>query len=307
MELRASTANPSNFGNPAWPGDVEPPSHHDPVAPAVDLRRVLVGEREEFELRRRISYDARIGDRRVTVVVPQADGRFTTDLTSVPRWFTWLVPKSGAHLPAALIHDGLVHDGDPRTYETSDGLPVDRIDADRVFRDAMRDTHVGVVRRWLVWSAVSLTSLVLGPRPVARWPRWRVCYHRALALVLLGVILYLGAGATAELVDRSVRGLPDLPWMVEGRWWAELATGLSGAVAVPVALSALWGRYWAAAAIAGVALATLVHATIAVALVAVGYQLAEAVTDGPRRAPWVVGGALLAAVAVFAAALLWAG
>lgn len=304
MELRASTPNPRNFGNPPWP-DGEPPSHHEPVAPAVDLRRVLVGEREEFELRQRISYDACIGDRRVTVVVPQADGRFTTDLTSVPRWFTWLVPKSGAHLPAALVHDGLVHDpGDPRTYETSDGDPVDRIDADRVFRDAMRDTHVGVVRRWLVWSAVTLASLWLGPRPPERWPRWRVWYHRSVALLLLGVILFLGAGATAELVDQQVRGLPDLPWMTEGRWWEELATGLSGAVVVPVALSVLWGRYWPAPAIAGVALATLVHATIVVGLVAAGYQLAEAVTNGPRRAPWVVGVALLAALAVFGWALL---
>lgn len=304
MDLRATTPRPQNFRNAPWPDDTEPPSHLRPVPPAVDLRRVQVGEREEFELRTRISYDAHIGERAVTVVVPQADGRFTTDLTSVPRWFTWLVPKSGAHLPAALIHDGLVGDGDPQTYETSDGEPVDRIDADRVFRDAMRDTHVGVVRRWLVWSAVTLTSLVLGPRPVTRWPRWWVWYHRAIALLLLLVILYLGAGATAELVDQDVRGLPDLPWMVEGRWWLELATGLSGAVVVPVALSALWGRYWPAAAIAGVALASLVHATIVVGLVAGGYQLAEAVTNGRRRAPWVVAAALLGALAVFGWAML---
>ena len=41
---------------------------------------------------------------------------------------------------------------------------VDRVSADRVFRDAMADTGTGVVRRWIVWTAVTVAS-----RPCARW------------------------------------------------------------------------------------------------------------------------------------------
>ena len=47
-------------------------------------------------------------------------GGLPTDLTSVPWLFTWLVPKTGAHLPAALLHDGLVGDhDDPPSYLSS--------------------------------------------------------------------------------------------------------------------------------------------------------------------------------------------
>lgn len=296
MELRASTPNPLNFANPPWPGGVEPPAHHEPVAPAVDLRRVLVEGREEFELRQRISYAARIGGRSVTVTVPPPDGRFTTDLTSVPRWFTWLVPKSGTHLPAALIHDGLVAGDGPQTYETSDGLPIDRIDADRVFRDAMRDTHVGLVRRWVVWAAVTIASLVVGPRPVERWPWGTRAYYWLVIAVTLVAILYLGACATADLFDASVAALWNLPWM-HGPLVAETVGGLAGAVVVPVVLAVAWGRWWRAGAIAGAALATLVHVTLAVALVALAYQAAEWLLHSPRWAPvLIVAGPVLAAM-----------
>ena len=36
-----------------------------------------------------------------------------------------------------------------------------RIDADVVFRNAMRDAHVGLVRRWLVWAAVTTGAGIL--------------------------------------------------------------------------------------------------------------------------------------------------
>ena len=288
-------AVPGNFTNGDWP-DGPPDSHWPDQAPAVLLRRVLVTRpgwgrerrREEFELLRPIRYAARIGRRDVTVTVPQPDGRFTTDLTSVPTWFTWLVPKSGEHLPAALVHDGLVPDrGGPRTYVTSDGLPVDRIDADQVFRDAMRDTHVGVIRRWLVWAAVTTASLATRPRAV--WPWAHRLYYWAVLLVTFGVIAYLGTAATLDLVDREVAWLPgawmgDLPWMPEGPWWQEATQGLAGAVVVPLGLAVLWGRWYRAGAIAGVALATLFHVTIAVGMVAAAYQLAELVANRPRLA-----------------------
>ena len=56
---------------------------------------------------------------------------FTTDLASVPMLFTWLVPKSGAHLPAALLHDGLVGGAahDPASYVSTEGHVVARDEA----------------------------------------------------------------------------------------------------------------------------------------------------------------------------------
>ena len=61
---------------------------------------------EQFAMERRIAYrDRHLGE----LLVPRRTGTFRTDLTSVPALFTWLVPKTGRHLPAALVHDGLVH------------------------------------------------------------------------------------------------------------------------------------------------------------------------------------------------------
>lgn len=98
---------------------------------------------------RRIAYHDPVLD---TVIVVPAQAAFRTDLTSVPRWFTWLVPKSGRHLPAALIHDGLVgEEGEAGDYLTDPAMRIDRIEADRIFRDGMRDTGTGVVRRWIAW------------------------------------------------------------------------------------------------------------------------------------------------------------
>lgn len=311
MHLEATAPDPSNFSNGDW-AQGPPASPWPDVPPAVGLRRVLVTKRrwgrarvvEEFELNRPIRYRDEAGKRSITV--PTSDGAFTTDLTSVPSWFTWLVPKSGAHLPAALIHDGLVPDrpGAPPTYVSEPDVPppgggrevIDRIDADRIFRDAMRDTHVGTIRRWLVWAAVSTTSLVLGARQ--SWGTRETVWFRFAVGVTFAAILYLGTAATFDLADRPVGWLWNLPWM-HGPAWAEIAGGLSGAVLVPLVLAALWGRYYVAGAVAGIALATLLHVTIAVGLVAGGYQLAEAVAARRKVAPYAGVAALLAAAVIF--------
>ena len=76
----------------------------DPGAdPRIVLERHLEDDLETFSLERRIAYrDRHLGE----ILVP-ASPDFRTDLTSTPALFTWLVPKTGAHLPAALVHDAL--------------------------------------------------------------------------------------------------------------------------------------------------------------------------------------------------------
>ena len=114
----------------------------EPPDPAEEMRIVLERHAEEgmetFALTRRLAYlDRHLGE----LLVP-ASPEFRTDLTSVPALFTWLVPKTGAHLPAALLHDALVAGReDPVSYVSTEGHEVDRVEADRVFRDAMAATR----------------------------------------------------------------------------------------------------------------------------------------------------------------------
>lgn len=243
--------------------DTEPP---DPAAePRIVLERDVASGAEVFLMQRRLAYlDGRHGE----LLVPDDLRAFRTDLTSVPVLFTWLVPKTGNHLPPALLHDGLV-DG---AYV---GPPMDRFEADRVFRDAMRDSEVGLIRRWLVWTAVTLATIHVTPSAgaIRRWTMYGT----------LAVILVLGTIATLDLVDV----VDWLPWMGERPWWAELLGGFAGAVAVPLLLGLAWGRYRAAGVIAGIALALLLHVTVALAAITLVYQAAEraaAVIEG-RRSP----------------------
>ncbi len=68
-------------------------------------------------MQRRIAYrDRHLGE----LLVPRVTRTFRTDLTSVPALFTWLVPKTGLHLPATLLHDGLIHPPDDVTYVSTE-------------------------------------------------------------------------------------------------------------------------------------------------------------------------------------------
>lgn len=271
IQTRADPARFFDGGTPAWLGLPEvPPDRSSPPRVVLDRLEDDRG-RESFEMLRRIAYaDARLG---TVIAVPARPWEFRTDLTSTPRWFTWLVPKSGRHLPAALVHDALVGGGDHASYTTEPRVRIDRVEADRVFRDAMRDTGTGVVRRWLAWAAVTCVSLVVTGRP--HWSPWVRWWFRVVVPATFAVIGYLGLCATLVLLDRQWPGFVSLPWMEQPDGWRQVLGGLSGAIVVPLLLGVLWGPYQRVAAIAGVAVATLLHVTVAVAVVAIGYQAVE--------------------------------
>lgn len=273
-----------------------PDRAHDP---RIVLERHDEDGLEVFSLERRIAYD----DRHLGEILVPATTDFRTDLTSTPVLFTWLVPKTGAHLPAALVHDALVAGGGEPSYDSTEGHVIDRVEADRVFRDAMADTGTGVVRRWIVWAAVTAATIFVpgglpetsGWSPLLRWA------HRLGAGVTIAVILYLGYSSTSDLVDRRWPLAWQVPWMGEGSWWLELLGGLSGAVVLPLVLSLLWGRFRMAGAIAGVMLAVLLHVTVGLAVVLVSYQLLERLAArAPRLARALAVTAASAALAVFA-------
>jgi hypothetical protein len=198
-------------------------------------------------------------------IVPADVASFRTDLASIPWCFAWLVPGLGTHLPAVLLHDGLVvQRGEGKTHV---GPDVDREEADRILRDAMGSLGTPFVRRWLMWTGVILATAVSTLRPRLRWV--------PLVVGTLGVVAVLGAIATLDLLDV----VDVLPWMGDRPWFVELAGGAAFAVVVPLALSVLWGRLWKAGAIAGVALALLLHVTLAVAAVYGVYWVLERVAS----------------------------
>ena len=239
------------------------------------------GDRELFRLHRTVTYTTTLDDGTVFeyTVPPPSDPDFVTDLTSVPQLLTWLVPKSGKHLPAALVHDGLVD-------ETS----IDRFEADRIFRDAMGDLDVGFIRRWIMWTAVSIETI--------RRRGGRLRLLRTFGSLL--VVVLLGVAATVNLaIDRTV-----LPWMGTRRGFdgflVELGFGLAGAIVIPIVLGLLfWAPIRIAGMIAGVAVAVLLHAIAVTAVVYGFYRLLERT---PRRVQQIVGAAV---VALATATFVW--
>ncbi|NLG20584.1 MAG: DUF1353 domain-containing protein [Actinomycetales bacterium] len=225
----------------------------------------------DFTLLRQIGFDSDHYEE--AFVVPADLRRFRTDLASVPALFTWLVPKSGDFLPAAVLHDALVRPGAFTGPDTDrDGEPFGRREADRIFREAMIGLGTGRVRAWLMWAAVSLGTM---------WHSGRT-WTRAVLVGLLGVVAVLGVLATLDFFD-----LVDVvPWMggAETRWWWEALTGGLGAVVIPAVLGLSWGKLWRAGVITAVALAFLLHVTVVLALLVLAYRVVERIVSGPANA-----------------------
>jgi hypothetical protein len=265
----------------------------DPGAdPRIVLERHLEDGLETFSLERRIAYrDRHLGE----ILVP-ASPDFRTDLTSTPALFTWLVPKTGAHLPAALAHDALVAGGGDPSYTSTDGHDINRVEADRVFRDAMADTGTGVVRRWIVWAAVAAATIfVKGGLPWTPLLNW---LHRIGAGASIAVIVYLGYSATGDLFDLDWPLAAAVPWMGERVWWLETLGGLAGAIVIPLALSLLWGRFMMAGVIGCVTLAVLLHVTVGLAVIAATYVSLERLARWSPLLAWVLAGLVVAAALV---------
>lgn len=270
----------------------------DPSADArIVLLRVTDAGREEFAMERRIAYrDRHLGE----LLVPRVTATFHTDLTSVPALFTWLVPKTGQHLPATLLHDGLIHPPGDVTYVSTEGHVVLRAEADRVLRDAMADAGTALIRRWLVWSAVATATMLSGAG--TGWPPARAWRYRLTAALTVLVVAVLGVWATLDLFD--VGGVPGLPWMGDRAWYAELAGGLAGAVVVPLLLALAWGPFRVAGAVVGVTLAVLLHVTAALVGLTALYRVLEWLTARVPTVMLVVVGVVTAvAVVVFVGAL----
>jgi hypothetical protein len=292
LQLDPVTQEARRFYDGGVDADADHPA--EPPDPGSDPKIVLVRvdehAHEQFAMQRRIAYrDRHLGE----LLVPRVTSTFRSDLTSVPALFTWLVPKTGQHLPATLLHDGLIHPPDDVTYVSTDGHVVLRPEADRVLRDAMADAGTALIRRWLMWSAVTTATMLSGAG--TGWSKGEALRYRATAALTVLVVAVLGVCATLDLFDVHVTGVPQLPWMGDRGWFTELAGGLSGAVVIPLFLSLFWGRFRIAGAVVGVTLAVLLHVTVALLGLTAAYRALEWLT---ARVPTVMLAAVGAVTAI---------
>ena len=247
------------------------------------LQRVADPERAgHFTLEQRIRY-ADPDEPRWRFVVPAADSGFETDLASIPSVATWLVPKDGTHTPAAILHDALVYEpGKPRTYE---GTSIDREEADLVFREAMRYLEVPALRRWMMWAAVSLATLMTPGEGRRHW------YWRVLIPVVVTALLVVGVVSVLDLVDLHRVRVPlvgwlvptELPWMGERAALAELWRGLAAAAIAAAVSSVLWWRRWRVGLTAVLVVIPFAFPLVVASLAYLGYYAVELALYGALK------------------------
>jgi hypothetical protein len=245
----------------------------------IHLRRVLRNGRETFLIDGQIGYrDRHLG----VFLVPNPAKPFSTDLASVPQIFTWLVPKTGEHLPAALLHDGLV----PPSAGTYIGPRITRQEADRIFRDGMRDLGTGWIRRWLVWTAVTFATEIDEGFSRGAWKTAKGVRILFAPAVFIAAIVILGVMATIDLFD----GAALVPWMGDRRSTPyELLAGGLFALVIPAALSLIFSprKMTRAALILGISMALFLHVTLVLVMLLLLYNGAEATVSAAQgRESW---------------------
>jgi len=102
-----------------------------------------------------------------------------TDFASVPRIFVWFLPRYGRYTKAAILHDYLW------SVEVPAGR-ISRVDADGLFRQAMRELGVPFLRRWIMWAAVRWGALAKSDGRKG-WLKegWRVLLVTAVAFPIV--------------------------------------------------------------------------------------------------------------------------
>ena len=129
----------------------------------------------------------------------ETDG-FKTDLASVPRAFTWLIPRYGRYTRAAILHDFLCREAHAGRFS--------RYDADGIFRRTMRELGVGFLRRWLMWIAV---------RFGAGWRSfWERGVLRGLWVLVLGLVAFAFLAIPLAVVGVWLAAFWVLEWVVFG-------------------------------------------------------------------------------------------
>ncbi len=192
---------------------------------------------------------AQVSDRRFRLVRPfryiGAESEFIvtpedlpgTDLASVPWPLRWFASGYGRHTAAALLHDHLVEHGaglDP---------PVLRKRADRVFLEALEDLGVPLVRRRLMWAAVTLATRFSLP-----WLRGRAGIVLWALAAVAGIAVFVVGATSGNLALAALAAVAPVPFAL---LWGEAApagliAGYGVLVVGPPTIGVLagYGVYW---------------------------------------------------------------
>ena len=189
-----------------------------------------------FEVRAGFVYDDPVSGRRYAVPArapgapvpdpdtPEPPVHGVTDLASVPMWMWSFIASYGRQSAPAILHDerSIVADelGDRRA------ALVQRREDDRVFRTALREQRVPVLRTWVMWAwvAADRERQFGGPAGLL-----------LLVQAILGAIVVFGASVAAFwnpwwLLALPAAALAALPWAAVGL--ATLLLVLTGSLAV---------------------------------------------------------------------------
>lgn len=130
---------------------------------------------------------------------------FPTDFASVPRPFVWLVPRYGRYTKAVILHDYL--------WSLAKRGDVTWVDADGILRRTMRELGVAFLRRWLMWAAVRLASIVRHD-PASLW-RQGFGPLAALIAVTIPAVAFLAVPAVVVVLFQALFGVGEvLAWTV---------------------------------------------------------------------------------------------
>lgn len=125
-----------------------------------------------------------------------------TDFASVPRIFVWFLPRYGKYTLAAILHDHLW-----RTVAPAGDIRY--VDADGLFRRAMRDLGVPFLRRWIMWAAVRWGALAKRGGRVG----WLGQAPRVLLVTLLALPFILPAGVLVGVSLLAFTVFEALMWL----------------------------------------------------------------------------------------------
>lgn len=121
---------------------------------------------------------------------------FDTDFASVPKRLQGLVQSIGKWTRAAIAHDWFC------TGLANGDCPVSARDADGIFRRMMRESDVGFITRWCMWTAVRWAALK-NPARRPGWIRDAPLVVAITAAVLTAAVL-AAAGVAAYAVARLI-------------------------------------------------------------------------------------------------------
>lgn len=177
-----------------------------------------------------------------------------TDLASVPFFLQWLVLSYGKHTMAALVHD---------VYWDNTKTQAQLRQANTAFRHAMWESDVPYVRRWFMWTAVTLGMLTKSWSGCLRVAVWALALVTAASAPLAahGVVLSWKVPAWVALVAGIIAGGAALAWVLGSKAIAGISrkvlVGLTALLAVVTLVSLVGHVGWVAdhgGLVAGVAL-----------------------------------------------------